>query len=572
MLRAFLLLSFIVSCTVSGQTGTGSSGLLLISGGPIITLDASRPEIEALLVREGRISAMGSLEQVLSEPGAAEAERFDLRGEVLYPGFVDGHAHLVGIGMSRMQVELMGTRSYQGVIQRVESFAKKNPPAEGDWIEGRGWDQNDWPEQRFPSHELLSRAFPFTPVVLSRVDGHAILANRKAMELAGVDASTPDPDGGAIVRDGEGRPTGVFIDNAESLIMRVVPKAGPEKVERAVRLAAKTLQEAGIVAIHDAGMSLETVEICQRLARAGELGIRVYGMVPGSSEQQLNTWLERGPLIDPTGQVTVRAIKMYADGALGSRGAALLADYSDDPGNQGLLVTPAARIQEVSERALEAGFQVCTHAIGDRANRLVLDAYEAAFEAHRARGGIPGDHRFRIEHAQVLSPEDIPRFRQLRVIPSMQTQHQTSDGPWAEERLGPQRVRGAYAWRSLLETGVIICGGSDAPVETLDPIASFRAAVTRTDADGWPHGGWYAEQSMTRHEALLHLTAWPAFAAFQEGSTGPLRPGVRADFTILDADLRALPETQLDQARVTGTIHSGKVVFRARPRSRARLR
>jgi len=572
MLRAFLLLSLIVSCTVSGQTGAGSSGLLLITGGPIITLDDSRPEVEALLVREGRISAMGSLEQVLSEPGSNEAERFDLRGEVLYPGFVDGHAHLVGIGMNRMQVDLMGTQSYQAVIQRVEAFVKKNPIADGEWIEGRGWDQNDWPQKRFPSHELLSRAFPFTPVVLSRVDGHAILANRKAMELAGVDASTPDPDGGAILRDGEGRPTGVFIDNAESLIMQVVPQAGPEKVEQAVRLAAKTLQEAGIVAIHDAGIDIDTVEICQRLAEAGELGIRVYGMVPGSSQRQLDTWLERGPMIDPTGQVTVRAIKLYGDGALGSRGAALLADYSDDAGNQGLLVTPAERIQSVSERALEAGFQVCTHAIGDRANRLVLDAYEAAFEAHRARGGNPGDHRFRVEHAQVLSPEDIPRFRQLGVIPSMQTQHQTSDGPWAEERLGPQRVRGAYAWRSLLETGVVICGGSDAPVEVLDPIASFRAGVTRTDADGWPDGGWYAEQSMTRREALLHLTAWPAYAAFQEERTGVLRPGVRADFTVLDADLRAMPETQLDEARVTGTIFAGKVVFRARARSRTGLR
>jgi predicted amidohydrolase YtcJ len=572
MLRALLLLCLFVSCTVSGRTGAGSSGLLLISGGPIITLDDSRPEVEALLVREGRISALGSLEQVLSEPGAAEAERFDLRGEVLYPGFVDGHAHLVGIGMSRMQVDLMGTQSYQAVIQRVEAFVKKKPPVEGVWIEGRGWDQNDWPEKRFPRHELLSRAFPFIPVVLSRVDGHAILANRKAMEIAGVDASTLDPEGGAIVRDSEGRPTGVFIDNAASLIARFVPAAGPEKVEQAVRLAVKTLQEAGIVAIHDAGIDIDTVEICQRLARDGELGIRVYGMVPGSSEEQLNTWLERGPMIDPMGQVTVRAIKLYADGALGSRGAALLADYSDDAGNQGLLVTPAERIQAVSERALEAGFQVCTHAIGDRANRLVLDAYEAAFEAQRARGGQPGDHRFRIEHAQVLSPEDIPRFRQLGVIPSMQTQHQTSDAPWAEERLGPQRVRGAYAWRSLLETGVVICGGSDAPVEMLDPVASFRAAVTRTDAEGRPDGGWYAEQSMTRREALLHLTAWPAYAAFQEKDTGVLRPGVRADFTVLDADLRAIPETQLDEARVTGTIFAGEVVFRARTRLRAGLR
>lgn len=572
MLRALLLLCLFVSCTASGRTGVGASGLLLISGGTIITLDDSRPEVEAMLVREGRISAMGSLEQVLGEPGASEAERLDLNGEVLYPGFVDGHAHLAGIGMNRMQVDLMGTASFQAVITRVENFVRDNPPAEGKWIVGRGWDQNDWPDKRFPRHELLSRAFPNTPVVLSRVDGHALLANRAAMELAGIDASTPDPEGGAIVRDQDGRPTGVFIDNAESLVMASMPATDVVELEQAVRLAAQALQEAGIVAIHDAGIDLQVYEICQRLAAEGELGIRVYGMVPGSSQAQLDAWIERGPAIDPSGQVTVRAIKMYADGALGSRGAALLADYSDDAGNQGLLVTPAERVQEVAERALEAGFQVCTHAIGDRANRLVLDAYEAAFDAHRSRGGNPGDHRFRVEHAQVLSPEDIPRFRQLGVIPSMQTQHQTSDGPWAEERLGPARVRGAYAWRSLLDTGVIICGGSDAPVERLEPIASFRAAVTRTDAKGMPRGGWYREEAMSRREALLHLTAWPAYAAFQEASTGVLRPGVRADFTVLDSDLRALPEPELDDARVMATIFAGEVVFRAPARSRPELR
>lgn len=572
MLRAVLLLFLFVSCTVSGRTGTGSSGLLLISGGTIVTLDDSRPEVEAMLVREGVISAMGTLEQVLGEPGASEAETFDLNGQVLYPGFVDGHAHLVGIGMNLLQVDVMGTESYEAVIQRVQRFAASHPVGEGGWIQGRGWDQNDWPNKRFPTHELLSRAFPDTPVVLGRVDGHALLANRKAMDIAGIDANTPDPAGGAIVRDRSGRATGVFIDTAEELIWQHVPESDSDQVRQAVQLAAKALQESGITSIHDAGIDRETVEICRELAAQGELGIRVYGLVPGSNTQQLDAWLERGPLVDRTGQVTVRAIKLYADGALGSRGAALLEDYSDDPGNSGLLITPAARIQEVAERALEAGFQVCTHAIGDRANRLVLDAYEAAFEKSRAAGGNPGDHRFRVEHAQVLAPEDIPRFRQLGVIPSMQTQHQASDSPWAEERLGPARVKGAYAWRALLETGVVICGGSDAPVEVLDPIASFRAAVTRTNGEGWPNGGWYAEQSMTRREALLHLTAWPAFASFQEDVAGVLRPGVRADFTVLDVDLRAQPEPQLDEARIMATIFDGEVVFRARPRSRAPLR
>ena len=572
MLRAVLLLFLFVSCTVSGRTGVGSSGLLLISGGTIITLDDSRPEVEALLVREGMISAMGTLEQVFGEPGAAEAERYDLKGQTLYPGFVDGHAHLVGIGMNLLQVDLMGTSSLEAVVQRVKLFSEQNPVEEGGWIQGRGWDQNDWPTKRFPTHELLTRAFPDTPVVLGRVDGHAILANRKAMDIAGITGETPDPEGGAIVRDRNGRATGVFIDTAESLIWRHVPGSDADEVELAIKLAAKAMQESGITAIHDAGIDQETVDICRSLAARGELGIRVYGLVPGSNTEQLDAWLERGPLEDLSGQVTVRAIKLYADGALGSRGAALLEDYSDDPGNQGLLITPAARIQEVSERALEAGFQVCTHAIGDRANRLVLDAYEAAFEKSRAQGGNPGDHRFRVEHAQVIAPEDIPRFRQLGVIPSMQTQHQASDSPWAEDRLGPARVKGAYAWRALLETGVVICGGSDAPVEVLDPIGAFRAAVTRTNDEGWPDGGWYAEQCMTRREALLHLTAWPAYAAFEEDIAGVLRPGVRADFTVLDVDLRAQPEPELDRARVTATIFDGEVVFQARVRSRPQLR
>lgn len=572
MLRAVLLLSLIVSCTVSGGAGAGASGLLLISGGTIVTLDDTRPEAEALLVREGRVVALGTLAQVLDEPGAADAETFDLDGGVLYPGFVDGHAHLLGIGTNRMQVDLMGTTSYEAVVQLVRNFIDRNAIPEGEWVQGRGWDQNDWPGQQFPTHQLLSRAFPNHPVVLTRVDGHAILANRKAMEIAGVNETTVDPDGGAILRDREGRPSGVFVDNAEALIWRHVPAMDLEQKERAIRLAATTLQEAGITAIHDAGIDLETVEICQRLADAGELGVRVYGMVPGSSERQLEHWFERGPLVDPKGQVTVRAIKLYADGALGSRGAALLAPYEDDADNTGLLVTPAARIQEVAERALDTGFQVCTHAIGDRANRLVLDAYEAAFELRRQAGGEVGDHRFRVEHAQVIAPEDIPRFRQLGVIPSMQTQHQASDSPWAEDRLGPQRVRGAYAWRSLLETGVVICGGSDAPVEILDPVGAYRAAVTRTDPKGWPEGGWYAEERMTRHEGLLHMTAWPAFAAFTESDSGQVRVGARADFTVLDGDLRTHEASELDDLRVTATVFDGQVVFKARPTPRFQLR
>jgi len=558
---ATLLISALSAC--SDTEATAGSDALLIFGGEIVTLDTANPSAEAVLVHEGKVLALGGLVELAALPEAAGAQRHDLAGDVLYPGFVDGHAHLVGIGLNQMQVDLMGTGSYAEVIERVQSFVREKPPVDGAWIIGRGWDQNDWQQQDFPNHAELSAAFPDRAVVLSRVDGHAILANAAAMQRAGIDASTQAPEGGAILRDAAGEPTGVFIDNAEALVLAHQPAGDLAELEQAIRLAAEEMQRRGLTAIHDAGISRETVEICQELARQGELGIRVYGMVPGSDLDALDSWFASGPLIDARDQVTVRAIKVYADGALGSRGAAMLEEYSDDPGNRGLLVTPAARIQEIAERALASGFQVNTHAIGDRGNRVVLDAYETAISAARSDGREVDDHRFRVEHVQILAPADIPRFRQLGVIPSMQTQHQSSDMPWAEERVGAQRIRGAYAWRSLIDTGVVICGGSDAPVERLNPLASFRAAVARVDENGLPDGGWYPDQRMTRQEGLLQLTAWPAYAAFQEQRSGQISPGMHADFTVLSGDLRQVSVDEIDEVEVRATIFAGRIVYQA---------
>jgi predicted amidohydrolase YtcJ len=570
-----LCLFMLSSCGEPGSSTSGqgthemSKHTWLIHGGTLLTMNPEQPEVEALLVVDGRIQMLGNLAELRATESGQTAHDFDLQGGVLYPGFVDGHAHLVGIGLALTRVDLVGTKSYAQVVEQVQIYLAKQPPAAGAWIQGRGWDQNDWAVQEFPQHDRLSAAFPHMPVVLRRIDGHALLANQAAMDAAGINDQTADPEGGRILRDGDGHATGVFIDGAMSLIGAAMPAPNEEEIEQAVRLAATELHRRGLTAIHDAGASDRDIEIYRRLARSGDLDLRVHVMLHGGDAALIEKWFSRGPLIDPDGQVNVRAVKMYMDGALGSRGAALLEDYSDEAGNRGLLLSTAAQLEKMAAACLKNGFQLCTHAIGDRGNRLVLDAYEAAFTAVareqistvEARSVLTKAARFRVEHAQVLAPDDIPRFAQLGVIPAMQAQHQASDMPWAEDRLGPERVRGAYAWRSLLKTGVVIPGGSDAPVERLDPIGAFLASVARTDKSGQPPAGWYPEQNMTRAEGLQHLTTWPAYAAFEEAQSGQLKPGFWADFTVLDTDLRSVATEQIAQSQVLWTIFEGRVVY-----------
>jgi len=451
-------------------------------------------------------------------------------------------------------VDLGGTRSYAAVIQRV--VARVRDAAAGEWIVGRGWDQNAWPDTRFPTEEALSRAVPDHPVVLQRVDGHALLANARALQAAGITAATPDPAGGRIVRNPDGSPTGVLVDNAKELLERVVPPPSRDEVRARALAAVAELNRWGVTGVHDAGVEANEIGVYEELARAGRFTLRDYVMVAGDSIDV--AWaFRRGPqqALDD-GRLWIRAVKLYADGAMGSRGAALLEDYSDDPGNRGLLVTDTNQIRRIAIEALRRGFQVCTHAIGDRGNRLTLDAYEAALDT------VPvADHRFRIEHAQTLSPADIPRFARLGVIPSMQTSHQTSDMYWIANRLGPTRVLGAYAWRSLLATGVVIPNGTDAPVERVNPMIRFHSAVTRQDADGWPAGGWLPAQRMTREEALASLTIWPAYAAFMEGVSGSITPGKYADLTVLDRDIMTVAPETLLETQVVMTILGGQIVY-----------
>ncbi|MFM9014490.1 MAG: amidohydrolase [Gemmatimonadota bacterium] len=529
---------------------------LVVTNGRIYTADATRPVVDAMAIRGGRVVFVGDRAGAMALTGAS-TQVLDLGGLTVIPGMTDAHAHVLGLGQSLRNVDLVGTTSYDAVIARVVERAKQTP--KGEWIIGRGWDQNDWGDTRWPSHEALSRAVPDHPVYLERVDGHAAVVNALAMQRAGLTRATKDPSGGQIIRDARGEPIGVLVDNAQGLVERSIPAATRAQVKGMIAAAITEMHRWGLTGVHDAGASAQTLELYEELGREGALDMRLYAMISDHAPT-LEAWFRRGPqsgLFD--GRLWVRSIKLYQDGALGSRGAALLEPYSDDASTSGLLVSAPAHIREVADRALVAGFQVNTHAIGDRGNRLVLDAYQGALAARPT-----ADHRFRVEHAQILHSDDIPRFAALGVIPSMQASHQTSDRYWAGNRLGETRLRGAYAWRSLLETGTIIPNGSDFPVEYVDPLISFKASVSRQDAKGWPVGGWFPEQRMTREEALKSMTIWPAYAAFQERELGSLTPGKHADFVVLDQDLLRIPDAMLPQVRVRSTWFAGRKVYEGR--------
>ena len=541
----------------AAQPGAAPRADLIVTNARIYTVDETRPVVQALAVRGARVQFVGDARGALALRGP-NTRVVDLGGRTVIPGMVDAHGHLLGLGLGLRNVDLVGTTSYEQVIQRVVERAR-TPPT-GQWIVGRGWDQNDWGDTRFPTNEALSRAVPDHPVYLERVDGHAGLVNAAALRAANVTRETKDPDGGKIERSAAGEPTGVFIDRAQGLVERSIPAPTREQQREALRGAARELHRWGLVGVHSAGEGRATIELAEEMAGKGELDLRANLMISDDSAA-IRHYLARGPQAGlHGGRVWVRSIKLYADGALGSRGAALLEPYADDPNNNGLLVSAPAHIQEVATRALRAGFQVNTHAIGDRGNRLVLDAYAKALAA------VPvADHRFRVEHAQILHHEDVPRFAELGVIPSMQASHQTSDMYWAGTRLGAGRLLGAYAWRALLDAGSIVPNGSDFPVELVNPLISFHASVSRQDARNWPSGGWHPEQRMTRDEALRSMTIWPAFAAFQEGELGSLTPGKLADFVVLDRDIMRVPAEQILDTRVLATWFGGRAVYEAKP-------
>jgi predicted amidohydrolase YtcJ len=550
---AAIAAAFFGASVALAQRTAPPSADLIVTNARIYTVDADHPFVSALAVRDGRVQFVGSAREAMLLRGPS-TRMLDAGGQTIIPGMVDAHAHLFELGTFLHNLDLTDTRSYEEIVNRVASRVRS--AAGGQWINGRGWDQNKWGDTRFPTHEALSRISPNNPVVLERVDGHAILANAAAMRAAGVTAATKDPAGGRIERAANGEPTGVFVDNAMALVERVVPPLSHDEMRSAALAAIAESEKFGLVGVHDPGEPRNVLDLFEELGRSNELGLRVYAMISDDSAA-IEHYFQHGPqsaLYD--GHLWIRAIKLYADGALGSRGAALLDPYADDPKNNGLLKSTPDHLRDVATRALQHGFQVATHAIGDRGNRVALDAYEAALKA------VPTvDHRFRIEHVQVLDHADVPRFAQLGVIPSMQAVHQTSDMYWAPTRLGYARTLGAYAWRSLLNTGVIIPNGSDFPVERVNPLYSFHAAVSRQDDDNWPPAGWFPEQAMTRDEALKSMTIWPAFAAFQEQVMGSLTPGKYADFVILDRDIMTVPAAQILGTRVIATYIAGRAVY-----------
>jgi predicted amidohydrolase YtcJ len=549
MSRALLLL--LVPAILAAQTQQPAD--LIVTNARIYTVDEAHPLADAMAVRGGKVQFVGSTRAAMALRGPS-TRVLDLNGRTVIPGMVDAHGHVDNLGLALRTVDLTGTSSYDEVIARVAERAKTMQP--GQWIIGRGWDQNDWGDTRFPTHDKLSAAVPNNPVYLTRIDGHAGLANAAALKAANITAQTRDPEGGHIERTASGAPAGVFVDNAQGLLRRVIPRATRDEIKSEVQAAIAEAQKWGLTGVHDAGASAQVLDIYEELGKANALNFRMYAMISDDSAT-LAKWFARGPLVggyDNT--LWVRSIKLYIDGALGSRGAALLDPYADAPNTNGLLVSKPEHIEEVAERALKTGFQVNTHAIGDRGNRIVLDAYEQALKA------VPvADHRFRIEHAQIINPDDIPRFASLGVIPSMQASHQTSDMYWAGTRLGSTRLLGAYAWRSLLNNGSIIPNGSDFPVEQVNPLISFHAAFSRQDARDWPPNGWYPEQKMTRDEALRSITLWPAYAAFQENVIGSLTPGKLADFVVLDQDIMRVAPEQVLRTQVLATFVGGKAVY-----------
>ncbi len=569
----FLLYSAMIAFLASAGCSRKDTAGLLVYNGHIHTLDSANSVFEAMAIRDGRVVDLGNAADLRKRYEFASA--IDADDAHIFPGFTDAHCHLFGLGEQELIVDLTGTKSPQEVIERIRNRQAAFPA--GSWIRGRGWDQNDWESKQFPTSAMLDAAFPAQPVFLSRVDGHAVWVNSKALEIAGINEQSPDPPGGRILRSGR-EPSGILLDNAVELVRAHIPKPEIDETRRIFALALKTCHKYGITGVHDMGIDGDKIKAVRAMIEAGEFPFRMTAYIDGTGQdwERLLTGTDRS---FGDRQLVLAGLKLYADGALGSRGALLLEPYSDDPGNRGVAIYGEEDIHRESVRALRANLQVCVHAIGDAANRTVLDAYEKAL----AETGTK-THRLRIEHVQVLNQDDIPRFARSGIIPSMQPVHCTSDMYWAEARLGAERVRGAYAWKSLLETGVYIPFGSDFPVERPDPLAGVYAACTRKNKEGAPASkddylryfqtpangspspdaysdGWYGSQRIDRMEALKGFTINAARAIGAEGLFGVLSKGAYADFFVIDTDIAGCPDQELTGCFVKQTYVGGVLQY-----------
>ncbi len=540
MLRitSLLVIMALASCGPAPQEAD-----LLVYNARVYTADSAFAQASAFAVKDGRFLEVGSTEAILGKYTAPK--QVDAAGQTLVPGLIDAHCHFYGLGLNQGVVNLVGTRSFDEVLEKVRAFHEQHP---ADYLYGRGWDQNDWEDQEFPDKKALDSLFPEIAVALERIDGHALLVNQKALDLGGVSATTRVPGGEVVLRNGQ--PTGILVDSPMDLVMTQWP--APSRAEQiSALLAAQAICfENGLTTVNDAGLSRGTIDLIDSLQQAGALDIRVYAMV-SNSPANLDYYLTRGPY--KTDRLNVRSVKVYADGALGSRGAALKRPYSDQAGHFGAMITPAEDLEALASRIAGAGYQMNTHAIGDSANIALLRAYTRALE------GL-NDPRWKVEHAQIIDTTDMPLFGP-KIIPSVQPTHATSDMYWAEERLGHDRMAGAYAYASLLSASGLLALGTDFPVERVDPIQTFYAAVTRQDQAGYPEGGFMPEQVLTREQALRGMTIWAAYSNFEEAEKGSIEAGKWADFTMLSKDLMEVAPEELKNIKVLQTFVGGKQVY-----------
>ncbi len=559
---SLLLFAATVTVGCGGSAPPGEVADLVLMGGNIVTMDDLQPAAEALAIRGDRILAVGSVEDIGKLIGN-ETETIDLDGLTVVPGMIDSHSHLVNVGRALLQLDGRG-HSKEEIVEMVAARVADSSP--GEWILGMGWDHTLWEVKEFPTKGDLDAVSPVNPVFLQRIDEHGGWANSAALAAAGVTRETPDPHGGYFVREQNGEPTGMLIDNAYRMVAGSAPPLTKDQRMRAVELGIQECLAAGLTGIHDLGGFREDIELFEEMMKEDRFDFRIYEFVRWPVDEHqlphtyetLDYYLEQGPQVGLyDNRLTIRGIKLTADGALGSRSAALLEPYTDDPDNRGLFRLTEEEVRQTLVRGLRAGFHTGIHCIGDRGNRMSLDAMEQALQE------VPTeDHRLRIEHAQILHPDDVPRFAELGIIPTMQPTHATSDMRWAKERLGPERLEYAYAWRTLLDTGVRIPGGSDAPVESVRPLLGIYAAVTRQDKDGWPEGGWYPEQLLSREEALRMYTLDAAYGAFEEDLKGSLEAGKLADIVVLSRDIMTIPAPEILETEILMTLLGGKVVFK----------
>src|SRR6266404_2210103 len=567
MKSLFTALSLLWFCLTPSFLPPADPADVVFVNGNVYTVNEKQPRAEAIAVKGDRIVFVGSNANAKKYQGA-NTRVIDLHGETVVPGMTDAHYHFIGVGQREMNLNLEGITNLEDFLAKVKERVDRTKPEE--WVTGRGWIETFWKPPVFPTRWDLDKISPNNPVILGRADGHGAVANSMALKIGGVTKDTKDPFGGQILRDKQTRePTGMLLDNAQSFVRRQVPQSAEGNDEQAAILANDRSIMLGWTQVQDPGGSYAEFDLYSKLYREGKLKIRIYKAVYGPGPEA-NRLLREGPVIEAYGnRLNLRAIKVVSDGALGSRGAALLEPYSDSPDSKGFLRVKEADLLPMLKEALEKGIQVETHAIGDYANRFVLDEYEKALQAVPKSQRKIAEPRWRIEHSQIVNPTDIPRFAKLGIIPSMQPSHAIGDLHFAPSRLGMQRLNGAYAWNSFLKSGVIIPGGSDAPVERGEPMIEFYAAVARKDIRGYSGEGWHPEEKITRDQALKTLTIWPAYAAFEENLRGSIQIGKLADLTVLSADIMKIPELEILKAHCLMTVIGAEVVYEAAPGSAA---